>query len=97
VSNLNSNLSLDAELYLAESIPPGPKGLCKCTHELSFTNYIFHEASNQKMSVPPKAMSRKTWSQDIPSGLKEETQAIARKVYGDWVKDLEPECYRMCW
>jgi sarcosine oxidase/L-pipecolate oxidase len=81
----------------AESIPPGTKGLCKCTHELSFTNYTYHEPSKQKMSIPPKAVSRKTWSQDIPDGLRDETQAIAKKIYGSWIEGLVPETYRMCW
>jgi sarcosine oxidase/L-pipecolate oxidase len=81
----------------AESIPPGTKGLCKCTHELSFTNYTYHEASNQKISVPPKVASRKTWSHDLPEGLKEETQEVGKKLYGSWIEGMEPETYRMCW
>ncbi|QDS70773.1 hypothetical protein FKW77_003975 [Venturia effusa] len=80
-----------------ESIPPGPKRLCKCTHELSFKNDTFHEASKTTISIPPKAASQKVWSQALPVGLKEETHKIAKKMYGSYVEGLEPETYRMCW
>lgn len=80
-----------------ESIPPGPLGLVKCTHELSFTNNIFHEASQQTISAPPERTTQSTWSQDVPQGLKDETLTVRNQLYGKWTKGLEAEYFRMCW
>jgi hypothetical protein len=33
----------------------------------------------------------------MPQVLKEELRDIQKELYGDWVNDLEPKYYRMCW
>ena len=80
-----------------ESIPPGSRGLCKCTYEESFTNKIVHKGSGQVISVPPEPSSQNTWSQDVPSGLKAETAKVSQLLYGQWIENLEPVQHRMCW
>ena len=80
-----------------ETIPVGPLGLVKCTHELSFTYNVYHEASNQTLSNPPKPPSQRSWSQDVPQGLKDETHVVRNNIYGSWIQRMEPEYYRMCW
>lgn len=37
------------------------------------------------------------WSQAVLRGSKEETEIVRGNFYGDWIKRLEPEYYRMCW
>lgn len=56
-----------------------------------------HEKSQQKISVPPSLPQYSDWTQAVPEGLKEETAEVAQHMYGDWVKGLKPESYRMCW
>ncbi|KAK2797394.1 hypothetical protein FQN50_009195 [Emmonsiellopsis sp. PD_5] len=83
--------------YPAECIPRSGPGLVKCTHERSFTHKVFHETSNQQISVPPSRITQQTWSQDVPYGLKDEVKAVRDKLFGNWVDNMEPEEYRMCW
>ncbi|KUJ13036.1 sarcosine oxidase [Mollisia scopiformis] len=83
--------------YPSESIPPGPLGLVKCTHERSFTNVSYHSSSKQTFSMVPRRTQQMTWSQEVPRGLKGEVGISRVKIYGNWVKDVEPEFYRMCW
>ncbi|PMD59865.1 uncharacterized protein K444DRAFT_663477 [Hyaloscypha bicolor E] len=80
-----------------ESIPPGELGLVKCTHKLSFTHKVYHEASKQTISVPPKRVTQSTWSQDVPEGLKNEVEILRGKIYGSWIESLKPEYNRMYW
>jgi sarcosine oxidase/L-pipecolate oxidase len=84
-------------MSIGESIPPGPLGLVKCTNELSFTHKIYHEASKQTISIPPKRVTQSTWSQDVPQGLKNEVEIVRGNIYGGWIEGLKPEHYRMCW
>lgn len=82
---------------LAECIPPGDKGLVKCTHERSFSHHVFHEPSRTHISVPPSQTTRDTWTDHVPQGLKDEITAVRSKLFGAWVQGLEPHAYRMCW
>lgn len=88
---------IQLKVHLGESIPAGPAGLVKCTHELSFTNKIYHKRSRQWISVPPRRKSQMMWSQDIPQGLKYEVMKVRDMIYGGWLENLEPVSYRMCW
>lgn len=81
----------------AECIPPGEKGLIKCTHELSFSHKVLHKPSNTHISVPPSQTTRNTWPNDVPQGLKDEMAAVIAKLFGSWVQNFEPYTYRMCW
>ncbi|KAF1983281.1 sarcosine oxidase [Aulographum hederae CBS 113979] len=64
----------------AETIPPGPKRLCKCTHELSFTNNIYHETSKQTISVPPEPLGQSIWSQDLPKVSNTKSKKSAKNL-----------------
>ncbi|PGH08396.1 hypothetical protein GX51_01222 [Blastomyces parvus] len=83
--------------YPAECIPQSGPGWVKCTHERSFTHKLLHEASKQDISVPPSRVTQQTWSHDVPQGLKDEVEAVRDKLFGSWVKNMEPTQYRMCW
>ncbi|KFY34676.1 hypothetical protein V494_06557 [Pseudogymnoascus sp. VKM F-4513 (FW-928)] len=83
--------------YPSESIPAGPRGLVKCTHERSFTNISQHSSSKQTFSMIPRRTQQMTWSQEVPQGLKDEVKISKNKIYGNWIEGLEPEYYRMCW
>ncbi|KFY16396.1 hypothetical protein V492_01381 [Pseudogymnoascus sp. VKM F-4246] len=83
--------------YPSESIPAGPQGLVKCTHERSFTNISQHSSSKQTFSMIPRRTQQMTWSQEVPQGLKDEMKISKNKIYGNWIEGLEPEYYRMCW
>lgn len=80
-----------------ESIPPGPLGLLKCTHELSFTNKTYHELLKEEISAPPEDPVLSTWNNDVVQGLKDETEQVRKMFYGDTIQGLQPEYYRMCW
>ncbi|EDN10494.1 sarcosine oxidase [Histoplasma capsulatum] len=82
---------------MAECIPQSEPGLIKCTHERSFTHKVFHEASKQDISVPPPRVTQQTFSQDVPQGLKDEAMAARDKLFGNWINNMEPKQYRMCW
>jgi len=45
----------------------------------------------------PRRTQQMTWGQEVPQGLKEEVEISKNKLYGNWIKGLEPEYYRMCW
>ena len=45
----------------------------------------------------PRRTQQMTWGQEVPQGLKDEVEVSKNKIYGDWIKGLEPEYYRMCW
>ncbi|EXJ92217.1 hypothetical protein A1O3_00767 [Capronia epimyces CBS 606.96] len=81
----------------AECIPPGDKGLLKCTYDTGFSNKVYHEKSRQEMSLPPSKISQSTWSQDIPQTLKDNLKSVKNELFGGWVDDIEPESYRLCW
>ncbi|KAL3418709.1 FAD dependent oxidoreductase [Phlyctema vagabunda] len=83
--------------YPSESISPGPLGLVKCTHERSFTNLSQHAASKQTFSMVPHRTQQIIWGQEVPQGLKNEMKISKNRIYGNWIKGLEPEYYRMCW
>lgn len=82
---------------VGESIPPGPLGLVKCTHERSFANKSQHASSKLTFSMVPRRTQEMTWSHEVPQGLKDEVKISKNKIYGNWIKGLEPEYYRMCW
>ena len=82
---------------IGESIPPGVKGLCKCTHEEAFTHNVMHDGLGEELSIPPALPKFSDWTNSVPLGLKEEAAVVAQSLYGDWVKGLEPQEFRMCW
>ncbi|KAK2743573.1 hypothetical protein FQN55_007171 [Onygenales sp. PD_40] len=83
--------------YPAECIPKSGPGFVKCTQERSFTHKVFHKTSKQEISVPPSRVTQQTWSQDVPYGLQDEAKAVRDKLFGNWIDNMEPEEYRMCW
>ncbi|KAK2831936.1 hypothetical protein FQN49_007021 [Arthroderma sp. PD_2] len=80
-----------------ESIPPGTTGLLKCTHELSFTNMVYHNGLGEDISIPPEGPLWSTWSSAVPSQLKKETKRVMDMLYGNRLTGLVPEFHRMCW
>lgn len=62
-------------IYLiGESVGPTKDGVLKFNSELSFTNNVYHEESDQTISIPPAAQSQNTWSQDVPQTLKDDVK-----------------------
>ncbi|KAI1374400.1 sarcosine oxidase [Hypoxylon crocopeplum] len=88
--------------FPAECIPPGsPNGLdlAKCTHEFPYTHKTYHEASGQEISVPPllSHAERMTWTLDLPEALKANSARVRDMFFGDSVRGMKPETYRLCW
>ncbi|KAL9112916.1 MAG: hypothetical protein Q9227_002780 [Pyrenula ochraceoflavens] len=81
----------------ADCLPPLPNGLLKFNNEPSFTRNTLHARSGKTISIPPDRVSQSTWSQDVPESLKDEASTIVKHTYGNTLKDLKVEQYRMCW
>ncbi|KAK4185038.1 FAD dependent oxidoreductase [Podospora australis] len=79
-----------------ESIPPF-KGKLKLNCEVSFTSMTYHDGLKKEISIPPKPESQSTFSHDVCEGLKQEVGNVVKNVYGDHVKGINIESYRMCW
>ncbi|KKY25353.1 putative sarcosine oxidase [Phaeomoniella chlamydospora] len=86
-------------LTYGDALPPLPSdGRLKFNFQKSFTNTVFHEASNQIISIPPDAVTQSTWSDDVPEILKQDCGRVVTNTYGDQqVKGLRVESYRICW
>ncbi|KAI2628453.1 sarcosine oxidase [Hypoxylon sp. NC1633] len=87
--------------FPAECIPPGSSGtpdLAKCTHEFPYTRLKHHGPSGQEISVPPLSHAeRMTWTGDLPDALKAKSAGVRDMLFGDAVKGMTPESYRLCW
>jgi sarcosine oxidase / L-pipecolate oxidase len=80
-----------------ENVPMDKEGRLKFNLILSFTNNEYHEASGQTISVPPTDMKQTTWSQDVPSKLKDDLTRVVRHICGSDAPGLSVESFRMCW
>ena len=78
-------------------MPPTPDGLLKFCRDVGFTNNTYHEASQQRISIPPTPATQSTWSNDAPEALKQEVRDIMTKTYGQEIEGFTFESYRMCW
>jgi hypothetical protein len=78
-------------------LPPTPDGLLKIARDESFSHYVDHKASNQKLSMPPEFKNQTVWGQNVPQGLKEECKEVLRQSLGEQSEGLEIEAYRLCW
>ena len=78
-------------------LAPTPDGLMKIARDESFSHYVHHEASNQKISVPPESINQTVWGQNVPQGLKDECNEVVRRSLGEKADGLEIEAYRLCW
>jgi sarcosine oxidase/L-pipecolate oxidase len=83
--------------FIGESVGPTIDGMLKFNSELSFTNNVYHEESDQMISIPPAAQSQSTWSQDVPQMLKDDVKRVMTNTYGKQVEGISVESYRMCW
>ncbi|KAL7622400.1 hypothetical protein AAE478_007905 [Parahypoxylon ruwenzoriense] len=88
--------------FPAECIPPGsPRApdLAKCTHEFPYTRKVYHGVAKQEISVPPllSHADLMTWSRDLPDALKAKSASVREMFFGDAVKGMVPETYRLCW
>lgn len=77
-------------------IPPF-QGFLKFNCEVSLLNSVFYEGLQQNISIPPSGTTQSTFGQDVPNGLKQELQNIVERTFGNSVKGLEIDSYRMCW
>jgi hypothetical protein len=89
--------STDVAMITDECIPPGEKQLLKVTHDAGMTNKVYIDKIKQEISIPPSSLDKVTWSQNLPQVLKDELREAQKDLYGDWVSNVEPDCYRMCW
>ncbi|KAI4871175.1 FAD dependent oxidoreductase [Hypoxylon rubiginosum] len=87
--------------FPAECIPPGEtstRGLAKCTHKFPYTRKTYHEPSRQEISVPLLSRpERMTWTMDLPDALTANSASVRDMFFGDSVKGMVPEAYRLCW
>ncbi|KAH6847217.1 hypothetical protein B0I37DRAFT_374509 [Chaetomium sp. MPI-CAGE-AT-0009] len=73
-------------------------GRLKFNCEVSFTNMTRHDGLGKNISIPPPAETQRTWSQNVPEGLKQKVANVVRDTYGrSYVPGIEIESYRMCW
>lgn len=77
-----------------------PDGVLKFNMAKSFTNLQMHELSQQEMSVPDRENpARFTWTEpaNFPMSLRTRCERVLRGLYGEEVKDVEIEAFRICW
>lgn len=73
-------------------------GTIKFNCDMCFTNYQDFPATGERMSLPPNASKHNTWTgSDFPEFFKQRAQKTYEGLYGDEIKDVEIESYRICW
>lgn len=73
-------------------------GTIKFNCDMCFTNYTNFPATGELMSQPPSDPKYNTWTgPDFVDFFKQRAQKTFRGLYGDEVKDVEIESYRICW
>lgn len=86
------------DIIIGESVSVTPNGIFKFNCDMSFTNKIYHSASQQFMSIPPNTDSQNTWTQsDFPLALKKRAFQVMDALYGCEVEGIGDVTYRMCW
>ncbi|ATY66525.1 sarcosine oxidase [Cordyceps militaris] len=73
-------------------------GTIKFNCDMCFTNFQNFPATGEQMSVPPSDAKYNTWTgSDFVDFFKQRTEMTFKGIYGDEVKDVEIESYRICW
>lgn len=87
-----------AKQHAGETMPATSARKMKLCRDVSFTHKAFHEPTSTTFSTPPNDLSKNTWSQDVPQGLKDEIHNVLIKNHGvDADKEFKVNSYRMCW
>ncbi|KAK3390090.1 FAD dependent oxidoreductase [Podospora didyma] len=81
-----------------ESMGMTPDGVLKFNCDISFTNNLLHPATQKVMSIPPTEIGETSWTSGyFPKLFKERSAKVLEGSYGELVKCLPIEKYRMCW
>lgn len=74
-------------------------GTIKFNCDMCFTNFTDFPATGERMSQPPSDPKYNTWTDpdSFIDFFKERAQSTFKGLYGDEVKDVEIESYRICW
>lgn len=73
-------------------------GTIKFNCDMCFTNYGVFAPTGERMSQPPSDPKYNTWTgREFVDFFKQRAQKTFRGLYGDEVKDVEIESYRICW
>ena len=79
-------------------MPATSQNKMKLCRDVSFTHNAFHEPTGTTFSMPPEDLSKNTWSQDVPQGLKDEIHNVLIKNHGKGAdQQFKINSYRMCW
>lgn len=76
-----------------------PDGLIKFNCDLCFTNYVdVPGVPGGKMSVAPDVAKLNVWTgPDFIKFFEDRARKVFDGLYGDEVKDIKIDAYRMCW
>ncbi|KAM3503078.1 hypothetical protein MY10362_004435 [Beauveria mimosiformis] len=73
-------------------------GTIKFNCDMCFTNFQDFAATGERMSVPPSEPKYNTWyGTDFLDFFKKRAQMTFDSIYGDEMKGVEIESYRICW
>lgn len=79
-------------------MPSTSQDKMKICRDGSFTHMALHEPTGTTFSMPPKDLSKNTWGQDVPQGLKDECRNVLVSNHGDGADEVfKFNSYRMCW
>lgn len=75
-----------------------PDGTIKFNCDLCFTNFVDNPDTGEKMSVAPEKSTYNVWTgPDFIKLFQERARKTLNGLYGDEVKDVPIDAYRMCW
>ncbi|CAH0052874.1 unnamed protein product [Clonostachys solani] len=75
-----------------------PDGTIKFNCDLCFTNYIDFPATGERMSVAPDSSTFNVWTgRKFIKYFEDRARRTIDGLYGDEVKDVKIDAYRMCW
>ncbi|KAM3563364.1 hypothetical protein MY1884_001277 [Beauveria asiatica] len=73
-------------------------GTIKFNCDMCFTNFQDFAATGERMSLPPSDPKYNTWNgTDFLDFFKKRAQMTFDSIYGDEMKGVEIESYRICW
>ena len=75
-----------------------PDGTIKFNCDMCFTNNVNFAATGERMSVAPDDSKYNVWTGlEFPKYFMNRARKTIDGLYGDEVKDVPIEGYRMCW
>ena len=75
-----------------------PDGTIKFNCDMCFTNMVDFPATGEKMSIAPESKDLNEWTgPEYIQFFKDRARRTINGLYGQEVKDIQIDAYRMCW